>query len=836
MKKTLLSLVCVLSLLLSVLSCGLFAFAEDDNKIVITECDSLDGWTSTMGGNALELRHGVTGVEKTAVGANVGVGKWAGRVYTASEALDISAAATLEWDMMFLGDGGADLWALVQEHYATKMLLTLTDDAGKTMTFALDKMTATPYESSNWVHFAVDLADSTSKDEGFALTALKSFNVNTTTENNAAVPGGNIRVDSIYAILAEVETEPETPAGPVVITECDSLDGWSSNGGNALEMKHGVTGEANSAIGANIGAAKWGGRLYTAPAALDISGCATVEWDMVFMAGVTFDDVKEYYADQMHMTLTDEAGKTIVFKLDKMTVTEVTDSSWLHFAVSLADSSSMDEGFDAAKVKTFIVETCTAANSAAPGGHIRIDAVYAIPAPVVPAEDVVIADCNSLDGWSSNGGNALEMKHGVTGEANSAIGANIGAAKWGGRLYTAPAALDISACATVEWDMVFMAGVTFDDVKEYYADQMHMTLTDEAGKTIVFKLDKMTVTEVTDSAWLHFAVSLADSSSMDEGFDAAKVKTFIVETCTAANSAAPGGHIRIDEIVAKVPAGGEGEEPGEGEDPGEGEEPVDPDTLPSNKENPEGELWLSDGDNNKGWHATGANGEDVLVVDEENKTEGTASVGGFAQGGVLKEIVYKPAAPIDVTGYKYLEFDIYFSNLDFFSKATGFMFEITSSGKCDWESNRYMKGRLQDVCPAFKADVEAGGISEGKWYSVKFEVTNPQAQANGGLDVTALDYFRYYSVAPYEPAEDYEVRIDNIRFTNNEDAPAGDDKPGDEKPDDEKPGDDKPADGNKPADKDESPATGDTAVFAVFAAVVALMAAAVLLVSRKSRA
>lgn len=628
-------------------------------------------------------------------------------------------------------------------------------------------------------------------------------------------------------------------ADKIVITECDSLDGWTSiAGGNALEMKANKDGVQNASVGANIGAAKWGGRLYTAPEALDISTAATVEWDMAFMAGVTFDKVKEYYADQMHMTMKDEAGKAIVFKLDKMTVTTVNDN-WLHFSVNLADSTSKDEGFDATKIKSFIVETCTAANGAAPGGNIRVDSIYAIPAPAAPeapAADVVIADCNSLDGWTSNGGNPLEIKHGVTGEPNSAIGANIGAAKWGGRLYTAPAALDISACATVEWNMVFMAGVTFDAVKEYYADQMHMTLTDEAGKAIVFKLDKMTVTEVKDSEWLHFAVSLADSSSMDEGFDAKKVKTFIVETCTAANGAAPAGHIRIDEIVAKLPASGDGEEPGEGEDPGEdpGEEPVDPDTLPSNKENPKDELWLSDADNNKGWHATGANGEDVLVVDEENKTEGTGAVGGFAQGGVLKEIVYKPAAPIDVSGYKYLEFDIYFSDLDFFSKSTGFMFEITSSGKCDWESNRYMKGRLQDVCPEFKADVEAGGIDEGKWYSVKFEITNPQAQANGGLDVTALDYFRYYSVAPYEPAEDYEMRIDNIRFTNNE-TPADDGEgDGDDKDEDDNAGNNNNNNDNtdnKDENKDDAsiPVAGDnTVVTLMIAALAAIMSAAAL--------
>ena len=129
-----------------------------------------------------------------------------------------------------------------------------------------------------------------------------------------------------------------------------------------------------------------------------------------------------------------------------------------------------------------------------------------------------------------------------------------------------------------------------------------------------------------------------------------------------------------------------------------------------NKENPAGALWLSDCDSKTGWASA------ELVLDTENKTEGTGSVGAHAAGGVLKEIVYKPAKALDVSGYKYIEFDMYLTSVDWFNKCGGVMVEITSSGKCDVESNRYQKGRMKDVCPEFKADVEAGSdLSAGKW-------------------------------------------------------------------------------------------------------------------------
>ncbi len=173
-------------------------------------------------------------------------------------------------------------------------------------------------------------------------------------------------------------------------------------------------------------------------------------------------------------------------------------------------------------------------------------------------------------------------------------------------------------------------------------------------------------------------------------------------------------------------------------------------------------LVMSNCDTTEGWSAT-AGGGDALTKDTTNKVEGAASVGATAPNGKLNQIVYMPENPVDVSGYKYLEFDIYFSDMTWFTDCGGVMFEITSSGTCDKESNRFQKGALR---PNFE-----NGAIEGKagWFHIKLNIQEPQSIANGGCTLSQFDYFRFYSVDPITSTPDYTMRIDNVMFTNNED-------------------------------------------------------------------
>ena len=172
------------------------------------------------------------------------------------------------------------------------------------------------------------------------------------------------------------------------------------------------------------------------------------------------------------------------------------------------------------------------------------------------------------------------------------------------------------------------------------------------------------------------------------------------------------------------------------------------------------DLIMSNCDTSVYW-AANSQGADALETDTVNKTEGGGSVGATAINGKLNQIVFAPDTAMDVSGYKYLEFDIYFNDLTWFSDCGSVMIELTSSGTCDQESNRYMKKVIRSL-------LENGAI-EGKqnWWHFVLELDEPQGTANGKLDKSNFNYFRFYTVDPITTTPDYTVRIDNMRFTNN---------------------------------------------------------------------
>ncbi|HZK34970.1 MAG TPA: hypothetical protein VFD33_06645 [Bacillota bacterium] len=367
---------------------------------------------------------------------------------------------------------------------------------------------------------------------------------------------------------------------------------------------------------------------------------------------------------------------------------------------------------------------------------------------------MLISDCSTLDDWESIGGNALRaIENGW--QTNSAIAKACNFGLYRGVTYTSPAAVDVSSYERLEWDMFYAPGV-WDQIKEHYTDDIYVKIGSSDASTRTYKLDKISSAAYEGNEyWHHFSITLDDFSSEAGAFNTAEFESFSFTTTDGGQNDAVGhGDIRIDNIYVV------GERLVEEDNDDDGDETLP--ELPVNKENPENAIWLSDADSLTGWSALGAQSDDVLVLDDSNMTEGTASVGAFAEGGVLRKIDYSPAQALDVSAYKYLEFDIYFSDMTWFDNCGGVLLELTSSGAGDLESNRYQKGALG---PNF----EEGAI-EGKagWYHVKLELDNPQSQANGGADLSQLDYFRFYSVNPIADTPDYTMRIDNILFTNEE--------------------------------------------------------------------
>ena len=195
------------------------------------------------------------------------------------------------------------------------------------------------------------------------------------------------------------------------------------------------------------------------------------------------------------------------------------------------------------------------------------------------------------------------------------------------------------------------------------------------------------------------------------------------------------------------------------------------DTTPGSVDK-EGNMWFSDAETQNGWAATGA----AIVNDSEKVTQGKASVGTTGAGGVLRQIMYKPGTALDVSAYDYLEFDVYYSNMQWFANKD-VMFELTSAGTSDNESNRYMKGYLNTNAPEL---YEAGmrGETAPAWYHVKLDLHNPQTIARGGMDPTRCNYFRFFTLGAPEGTPDFEIRFDNMKFTKKAAAPGNENQPG----------------------------------------------------------
>mgnify|MGYP000929350833 CR=1 FL=1 len=380
-------------------------------------------------------------------------------------------------------------------------------------------------------------------------------------------------------------------------------------------------------------------------------------------------------------------------------------------------------------------------------------------------ESLLISDCSTLDGWVKTGGNALTVNpNGWT--SVGAIGCDINSGAFRTATYTIPQAKDVSGYTHLEWDMLFTPGM-WAQIAEHYADNVFLKIGSSTGDTRTYKLDKITaVAYQGNDYWHHFSVTLSDYTSTAGNFNPSALNTFIfVTTEGAPSTSVMNGQLRFDNIYATKEAVST-------TDPTTNTtESVTITTTSSsadqsiNKANPSGALWLSDCDQADGWTSRDADSNNVAVtVDTALKTEGAASVGVTAQGGVLKEIVYKPVSALNVSSYKYIEFDMYFSDLTWFNDCGGVMIEMTSSGTCDQQSNRIAQKGFMNKNSEFASDAAAGGAS-GKWYHFKFELATPQSQVNGGCDLTKVNYFRFYSVQPQATTPDYTMRIDNIVFS-----------------------------------------------------------------------
>jgi hypothetical protein len=109
------------------------------------------------------------------------------------------------------------------------------------------------------------------------------------------------------------------------------------------------------------------------------------------------------------------------------------------------------------------------------------------------------------------------------------------------------------------------------------------------------------------------------------------------------------------------------------------------------------------------------------------------------------------AAAVDISGMKYLEFDVFVSDPAIIADVE-FSFELTSGGTADQQENaKKFKGK------------DTGWVQG--WNHVKWELTEFDAKTGGELDFTKWNYIRWYNDSALNATNWLQVGIKDIKFT-----------------------------------------------------------------------
>ena len=152
-------------------------------------------------------------------------------------------------------------------------------------------------------------------------------------------------------------------------------------------------------------------------------------------------------------------------------------------------------------------------------------------------------------------------------------------------------------------------------------------------------------------------------------------------------------------------------------------------------------------------------------LDTEIKAEGTGSRKFTAPAGdqgvaAAFHIEMKNDTPVDITGMNYLVFELYItSGAAIKSKQT--FIELTSSGSPD----------VQESAMQFYA----GALADG-WNTIVIPVSDFTEETGGKLDPTRLNYIRWFNNATISVPENFQMNLDNVRFTVENPLAAGGDE------------------------------------------------------------
>ena len=562
--KRILSLFTATAILLSAMvgsAAVLTSAAEGD--LVISDCDTLDGWTKT-GGNALQAPQ-VAARSQGSLGAiqcDVSYGAFRTATYTLPDSIDLTNYTSIEWDAMFFANGDSTglMWNQVQAAYGTNgnntlLLKLMSEDSDNDRAiWRLSALEATqPYANLNWVHFKANLS-SPNTDVNFDITKVKKFYfASCDGAVDTSVSNGQIRLDNIKA------TGYHDPAVETkMISDCESTTGWTYAGNATIQTS--AAGLTGGAIRVDGGTGILRKLTYTAASPIDLTGYTTVEWDMTALAAGSLVDqletITQAYTDSVGVEISDGTN-TATYSLYDLRIDSV-NKDWWHLAVKLDG-----EALDLSNITSFAVYTKPTGLGDSEIGttFYKIDNLIADTAEITPngydfasVIDRLLEDCEDKAGWTYRGSaDNTNMTINPNGKTGSAIQVFAGYGKVGPTKYTFSEAVNISRHGFLRFHVRFLKAGAADDlwetIRTAYAEYIQAELTDASGSTYVYDLSKMAI-EADGTGW--YTVTLNLDRARNLNLAALKAFSFRV-TDTYADESVPNVNMRIDNLYAIPP-------------------------------------------------------------------------------------------------------------------------------------------------------------------------------------------------------------------------------------------------------------------------------------------
>ena len=553
-----LSLLMAMAVLLTAVTGALTVSAAADD-LVITDCDTTDGWVVT-GGTGVSINANGYGTN-TALHRQVLYGATRNLTYNLPTALDISNYTSIEWDTMFYtqnakGNEGT-MWEQIVNKYVNvdnALYLKLISEGGGYRVYRYSMLdTTVSTTNSNWVHFSADIDAFNTEVGTFDETKLTGFYFSTTDgTTDTTIDDGFIRFDNIKATGY---AEPQKT--PVAITECEDTTGWTY-AGNAV-LKNSAAGKTGSALILEGGYGILRKLTYTAATPINAADYKAIEWDMTALAVGTlvdkFESIAETYTDTIGVEISDGTN-TAVFGLLDFEITNV-NADWWHLAVSLENSS-----LNLSNIVSFTIYTRL--EGLTTQDHVntiyKLDNIYATDATVTPngyeyaaLKDMVLEDAEDLTGWTYyDQATNTNMTSNVNGYTGSAVQIFAGSCKIGPVKYTFANPVNISRHGILSWNIRFLKAGAADDILpaalEAYKDHAKVTLADSNGNSYAYGLSDIKVEAAAKEGWYTMSVKLNKATSVD--FAALSSFTFQLTDGSFVGTDISSCNMRIDNLTA----------------------------------------------------------------------------------------------------------------------------------------------------------------------------------------------------------------------------------------------------------------------------------------------